>query len=191
MFFLMCVLGHGIAIGSRSGKLLAYATRNKRGKLCERGPLPVDHDCRVNHTGSSKSMEPKMAVEIFTNSLILQEENVQIRVIIGDDDSTTISNVSRKDHHPAAKESDKNHATCTPSHNTWSLKIPKKIIDYMKYCFDCVFLKKKGNFEKIRAGLLNIVLYAFDDHEKYGTWCAYKEDPINYTHKLLPGGKSY
>ncbi|XP_071571338.1 uncharacterized protein [Temnothorax nylanderi] len=134
-------------------------------------------------------MEQKMAVDIVTKNPMLQEENVQIGTIIGDDDSSTIANVRREAHHAVEKESDKNHATCTLSKDMWKLKIPSKIIEYMKYCFGCVLLKNKGNVENVRAGLLNIVPHAFDDHEKCGMWCAYKEDPTNYKHRLLPGGK--
>ena len=89
------VLAHGIGIGPKSGKVLAYATRNKRCVFCEKGHSPEDHDCRRNHTGSSKSMEAAIAVEIFTKNPMLKEEGVEISTIIGDDDSSTIAQIRR------------------------------------------------------------------------------------------------
>ena len=89
----LSVLAHGIGIGSKSSKVLAYATRNKRCVLCEKGHPPEDHDCQKNHTGSSKSMEAAIAVEIFTKNPMLKEEGVEISTIIGDDDSSTIAQI--------------------------------------------------------------------------------------------------
>ena len=60
--------GHGAIIGSHSGKVLGYATRHKRCIVCsvaEANKRPTrEHDCRRNHTGSSKSMEPAVALNL-------------------------------------------------------------------------------------------------------------------------------
>ncbi|XP_024890355.1 uncharacterized protein LOC112466488, partial [Temnothorax curvispinosus] len=180
---------HGIGIGSKNKLVIGYATRNKRCIFCEKGHPPEDHDCRLNHTGSSKSMEASMAVEIFAKNPMLKEEGVVIGTIISDDDSSTIAQLRRESEHPVEKESDKNHAVCTLSKALWALKIPSKVIDYIKYCFGCVLEKNKDNEEAVRTGLLNIVPHAFDDHSNCGTWCGYNKDPTTYLHKILPGGK--
>lgn len=169
---------------------MGYATRNKRCVLCQKGHNRDDHDCRVNHTGSSKSMEQKMAVAIVTDNPMLKEQHVQISTIIGDDDSSTIANVQREAKHRIEKESDTNHATCTLSKDMWSIRIPSQVIAYMKYCFGCVLEKNKDNVEAVRAGLLTIVPHAFDDYGSCSrTWCKYEDNPATFKHKLLPGGK--
>ena len=91
----MSVLAHGIGIRHKSDKVLAYAKRNKRWVLCEIGHSPEDHDCRRSHTGTSKSMEAAIAVEIFTKNPMLKQEGVEISTIIGDDDSSTIAQIRR------------------------------------------------------------------------------------------------
>ncbi|XP_043281560.1 uncharacterized protein [Venturia canescens] len=182
--------GHGIAVGSKSGKVLAYGTKNKRCIRCEKGHKPSDHDCRLNHTGSSKSMEGAIAVEILAKNSMFVEEGVVIGTLIGDDDSSTIAQVRRESDHPVEKESDKNHAVCTLSKNMWALKIPGKVIEYIKYCFGCVLIKNKGNEEAVRRGILNIVPHAFDDHSNCcRSWCGFVDNPENYKHKILPDGK--
>jgi hypothetical protein len=47
---------------------------------------PTKHDCRKNHTGSSKAMEPISAVELFNNA---PKQGVKYSTYTGDDDSTT------------------------------------------------------------------------------------------------------
>lgn len=78
---------------------------------CYKGYDKSDHDCRVNHTGSSKSMEPSIAVEIISKNPLLIQEGVQIFTLIGDDDSLTIAAVRRESCHDVYKWSHKNHAT--------------------------------------------------------------------------------
>ncbi|XP_077277718.1 uncharacterized protein LOC143905924 [Temnothorax americanus] len=134
-------------------------------------------------------MEVSMAVEIFAKNPMFKEESVVIGTIIGDDDSSTIAQFRRKSEHPVEKESDKNHAVCTLSKALWALKIPSKVIDYIKYCFGCVLEKSKDNEEAVRTGLLNIVPHAFDDHSNCGTCCGYNKHPTTYSHKILLGGK--
>ena len=51
------------------------------------------HNCRVNHTASSKAMEPMAAVHLFTESL---NYNVKLSVYIGDEDSTTAAHIKQK-----------------------------------------------------------------------------------------------
>ena len=53
--------GHGTAMGLVTGKVLSYSTRCKSCRVCDSsnrsGTAVKNHDCRKNHTGSSKSME--------------------------------------------------------------------------------------------------------------------------------------
>ena len=56
-------------MGSQTKKVLDYACANKFCRVCEsaksKGKEPVSHDCRLNHSGSSKSMEASVGVKLF------------------------------------------------------------------------------------------------------------------------------
>ena len=41
----------------------------------------------------------------------------------------------------------------------------------------------------MQEGLLAIVPHSFGEHERCKEWCKFKQDPENYTHSELPGGK--
>ncbi len=58
--------GHGAVMG----KVMAFSSRNKRCRYCDspRGKENITctkHDCRKNHTGSSKIMETDVACQLF------------------------------------------------------------------------------------------------------------------------------
>lgn len=50
--------GHACMIGSKTGKIISYAVRNKSCRFCENAALskepPKQHDCRKNWDGSAK-----------------------------------------------------------------------------------------------------------------------------------------
>ncbi|XP_043279373.1 uncharacterized protein [Venturia canescens] len=72
----------------------------------------------------------------------------------------------------------------------WALKIPGKVIEYIKYRFGCVLIKNKGNEEAVRREILNIVPHAFDDHSNCcRSWCGFVDNLEKYKHKILPDGK--
>uniref|UniRef100_A0A8W8JLI7 Mutator-like transposase domain-containing protein n=1 Tax=Magallana gigas TaxID=29159 RepID=A0A8W8JLI7_MAGGI len=60
--------GHCSMIGSQTGKIVGYSVRNKFCRQCdnatERNQLPPPHNCKRNWTGSSKSMEPDMGIQM-------------------------------------------------------------------------------------------------------------------------------
>ena len=59
----------GTAMGLKTGKVLAYTTRCKLCRICSyasrEGKQVKQHDCRKNHNGSSKAMEPSVACELW------------------------------------------------------------------------------------------------------------------------------
>ena len=61
--------GHAAVMALSTGKVLDYTTKNKAWRSCDAakraGKQPNEHDCRKNHSGSSKAMEPLSAVELF------------------------------------------------------------------------------------------------------------------------------
>jgi len=83
--------GYGTIIGFLSGKILDYTTRNRKCTLCDLGGHNKhDHDCRRNFEGSAKAMEADAGAALVTNSTILKEVGLNVRVMIGDEDSSTI-----------------------------------------------------------------------------------------------------
>lgn len=183
------VTGHGTAIGYYSGKVIAYGTRVKRCIYCER-KCSKAHDCRLNFKGSAKSMEADIAVEIFLKNRNFDTVKVKLGTLIGDDDSSTIARLRRESDHDIKKWTDKNHAMCKLTKSLYALKsLSTPFIDYFKYCLGCVLETNKNDPEATRQGILSITPHAFDEHASCGKWCKFKEDPENYKHKLLPGGK--
>ncbi|KYN05243.1 hypothetical protein ALC62_03847 [Cyphomyrmex costatus] len=75
--------GFGAIIGSMSGLVLDYSTRNRKCKKCDSGNHPTNHDCRLNFWGIAKAMEPDVAKDIVTSSTILQSKNLEVGVLIG------------------------------------------------------------------------------------------------------------
>ncbi|KYN15258.1 hypothetical protein ALC57_12525 [Trachymyrmex cornetzi] len=93
--------GHGTAIGFYRGKVIGFATRNKRCATCESIERRLsdpnnnsaldekqrNHDCRKDFEGSSKAMEAVIACAIFLHNPHFEEVNVRLGTLIGDDDS--------------------------------------------------------------------------------------------------------
>ena len=64
--------GHGAIMGSKTKKVLDFSSANKLCCTCEaawsNGKEPGQHDCRQNHTGSSKSMEAEVGVRLQSSA---------------------------------------------------------------------------------------------------------------------------
>lgn len=81
-------------IGSQTGKIVGYSVRNKFCRQCdnatERNQLAPPHNCKRNWTGSSKSIEPDMVVDLIGQAV---QKGVQIEGLVADDDTTVMSRV--------------------------------------------------------------------------------------------------
>jgi len=88
--------GYATIIGFLTGKILDYTTRNRKCAMCEKEHDPKKHDCRKNFVGSAKAMEADAGIELIGNSSILKDANLRVKVVVGDDDSSTIAAI-RKD----------------------------------------------------------------------------------------------
>ena len=86
--------GHGAVMGLYSGKVIDFGTRCKLCRICDnaakKGQKPRALDCRKNHLGSSKSMEPNVAVSLFQRAT---ESKIKYSVYTRDDDATTHSHI--------------------------------------------------------------------------------------------------
>ena len=96
-------------IGISSGKVVDYSARTKRCAVCEaakrNGKEPRSHECWMNWTASSKSMEPDVAVELVKGAI---SAGAQVSVMVGDEDS--IKKVRESVTHEVDKWSDITHA---------------------------------------------------------------------------------
>ena len=98
-------------MGLTTGKVLDFATKTKTCRICKNatkaGKKANVHDCRLNHSASSKAMEPQAAIDLFTRSL---KSTVKLSVYTGDDDSTTAAHIKQKVPYPVEKWTDIVHA---------------------------------------------------------------------------------
>ena len=86
--------GQAAVMSLTTAEVLDYTTRVKFCRFCDhakRNNAPVTpHDCRKNHTDSSKVVEPSAPVELFNNG---PKHNVKYFTYTGDDDSTTEAHI--------------------------------------------------------------------------------------------------
>lgn len=65
-------LGAASLIGKRTGKVIAFAARYKRCRICDVAKTqqrdPRQHTCRKNWKKSAKAMEPDMVVEMLKST---------------------------------------------------------------------------------------------------------------------------
>lgn len=193
--------GHAAVMGLSTGKVLDYTTKNKMCRFCDEakkaGKQPKDHDCRKNHLGSSKSMEPLAAVELFSR---VTKSNVKFSVYTGDDDSTTESHLKHKVPYGVEKWSDTVHIKRSLTTRLYNLSqrskfsnssvLSQKVINYLVKSFTYCIAQNKGDATNMKAAIQSIVPHAFGDHSGCReTWCRHKKDPSHYCHRDLPYGK--
>ena len=99
--------GHGVAnLGLTTGKVLSYCTRCKTCRVCSHNKLTgkeKKHDCRKNHSGSSKSMERDVACELLSKT---PQSGVKFSIYVGDDNSATLADIKNKVPYGVEKSSD-------------------------------------------------------------------------------------
>lgn len=168
--------GYSTIIGFLSGKILDYATRNRKCYQCDSGHPKTSHDCRLNFVGSAKAMEADAGVQLINHSKILQEAGV--KVVIGDEDSSMIAAV-RKDNPEIKihKLADKNHLQKNMSNELYKLSNTHKqlcrkgVIAHIKKCFCYAVSQNKGQSKTLAEALKSIPHHLFGNHENCGKWC--------------------
>ncbi|XP_074113941.1 LOW QUALITY PROTEIN: uncharacterized protein LOC141537002 [Cotesia typhae] len=199
--------GYGCIIGFLSGKILDYGTRNRKCKLCSNGHPKTDHDCRENFHGSAKAMEPNVGAALVNGSKILKSTGLSVRVVVGDEDSSTIASVRRGTINKIFKLSDKNHLQKSFQSDLYKLKpkykelARKNTIPHLKKCFNYAISQNKTRSSKLASILKSIPDHFFNHHENCGDWCkrgAFNDtssqkvvlkDPELYTHLYNLFGK--
>ncbi|XP_062601452.1 uncharacterized protein LOC134263157 [Saccostrea cucullata] len=191
--------GHGSMFGLETKKLVGFSVKNKTCRKCDiafrKGEIASPHDCRKNWDGSSKAMEPAMAVDILNN---IKEKGHQVRTIVMDDDATTIAKIRREVDESIHKSSDRNHTVKNFTNTLYTVQKDKKLhkvlssktINHIKKCFCYALASNKDSPSTLRDNLLAIPHHLYGDHQKCSeTWCRYLQRPDKYIPKNLPYGK--
>ena len=118
------------------------------------------------------------------------EKNAVVSVLVGDDDSSTISKVRQNVEHEVEKWSDVVHAKRSFGSSLYSIKAQNKsltdmMIRYFQRCFGYA-LKQNKDDEGVQKGLKSIVPHTYGDHSSCGSWCGYFKNPASYKHKVFP-----
>ena len=169
--------GYGAIIGFLSGKFLDFRTRNRKCRLCDKGHNPNDHDCRKNHQGSSKSMEAAVGAELVNNSKILQDAGVSVRVLIADEDSSTIASVREGSEKRIFKLADNNHLKKHVQDDLHDIKPKFKelrkagVITHILKCFTYAVARHKGKASELAIEIKNIPDHLFDKHDNCTDHC--------------------
>lgn len=170
--------GYGAIIGFLSGKVLDYATRNRKCRMCDNGHPTSDHDCRKNYVGSAKSMESDAGTDLIVNSKILKDNNVRARVFIGDEDAKTAKEVQEKSALKMFKLCDQNHLNKNFSKDLYKLQATYKelakkgVIKHLKKLFSYAIAANKKESSDIARALQNIPDHVYGKHENCGNWCS-------------------
>lgn len=151
----------------------------------------TDLDCGKNWGGSSKAMEPAMAVNILNN---IKEKGYTIQKIIMDDDVTTLAKIRREVHASLEKCSDRNHTVKNFNSTLYALQRNKIIqkslssttLSHIKKCFTYALPSNKNNPIGLQRNLLAIPHHLFGDHQQCDiSWCRFLQSPDTCAKKLF------
>ena len=122
------------------------------------------------------------------------EKNALVSVLVGDDDSSSISKVRKNAEHEVEKWSDVVHTKRSFGSSLYSIKTQNKsltymVIRYFQRCCGYALKQNKDDEEGVRNGLKSIMPHAYGDHSSCGNWCGYLKNPASYKHRGLPHGK--
>lgn len=192
--------GYGALTGTQSGLIVDYATASRVCKMCQLKNPKDNHDCRQNFTGSAKAIEAHLALKLATQSDILKKNDVQLGIFCGDEDSSAIAGVrdALVDSHYVIKLSDKNHLSKGVKNLLYSIlkardpdrEMNKNVIEYLDKCFSYAMAQNPGDERGLARALRAIPFHAYNNHSQCTdfSWCKYKENPGEYTHRTIGEG---
>lgn len=182
--------GYAAIIGFLSKKILDFTTRNRKCSKCDAGHSKDGHDCRFNFKGSAKTMEADAGMELIKNSQVLKEVNLNVQVIIGDEDSSTIAAVRNVSDVFIHKLADKNHLVKHFTSELYELgkkfrELNKKgVINHVKKCFTYAIAQNKGQGMQLANILRSTPDHLYGQHENCNEWCHQTEDSSKQTVKI-------
>ncbi|XP_063436090.1 uncharacterized protein LOC134717530 [Mytilus trossulus] len=188
--------GHSSLVGVKTGKVLDYDVRSKLCSICQhhlgRKETVPNHQCNSNWHGSSKAMEPDMALSMVTR---MDNRGCTVGIIHADNDSTTSSRLKQKFAN-IKKRDDKNHVKKNLSKqlyaaaNKYKELKGKGVIPYILRCYMYAISSNQSKENDLCERLDSIVPHLFGDHSGCsGDWCTYSKQPETYRYKHLPKGE--
>ncbi|XP_066596884.1 uncharacterized protein [Prorops nasuta] len=156
-----------------------------------------DHDCRQNFQGSAKAMEPAVGNLLSNQSNILQNSCLNVRVLIGDEDSSTISAVRKGANKKIFKLSDRNHLHKLFNSDLYKLRTQfsemrkKNVVPHIKKCLCYAITQNKGNSLELANAMRSIPDHLFNNHENCGSWCLQGKDRTSQQTVLLKQEELY
>lgn len=143
-------------------------------------------------------MEADAAVQLIVNSRILKDNNARVKVVIGDEDVWSMSDVRKEMDRMGLKETiyklaDRNHVKKNFSKKLYKLKERFEelnkvgLINHIKKCFTYAMSQSKGNSKKLSETLRAIPNHLYGKHkDNCGSWCSEisEKDPEKRSHRF-------
>ncbi|XP_014217817.1 uncharacterized protein LOC106646287, partial [Copidosoma floridanum] len=137
-------------VGYVTDKVLDFCTKNRKCRTCDintKNGVQTEHDCRLNHYGTAKSMEAEGAVQLIANSSILKNAGAEIGVYIGDNDSSVESALHENLDYTIVKQCDINHSKKGDLRN-----LPNHVFDNHDDCGGfCKYREDKENYDNTNS----------------------------------------
>ncbi|KAK0074940.1 hypothetical protein PV326_012042 [Microctonus aethiopoides] len=138
--------------------------------------------------GASKHVDSK----IVNHSTILKNLNLEVGILVGGDDSSTIKACRENSSHPIVKFSDTNHAAGGVRKQLYKMaprfsKMNKNAITYLHRCFTFAIAGNKGNSSALAATIRSIPKRIQLSQYMLSMVWVYS-NPENYDHTFIPGG---
>ena len=175
--------GQGTVMGLSTGNVLLYAARNKACRVCSHAKKqniqPREHDCRKNHAGSSKAMEPSVACQSWNEA---PKQSVKFSTFVGNDNTTTQAHLHQNVPYGVKKWSRIVHTKRSLTTRLYNLvsqssfpnssPLSQKVINYLTKCFSYAIAQNLDVESKLT--LKRIIPHAFGDHTSCdASWCGY------------------
>lgn len=118
----------------------------------------------------------------MTKNPFLTEKNIQVRIFVGDYDSSSICTIEKASSHPILKQADTNHTSKgvegllygRDKNSDPDRELTSDVIKYIHSCFTHCLHQNQGDEEKMAAAIRNIPFHAFKQHDDCNKkWCGY------------------
>ena len=138
-------------------------------------------------------MEPAAAAELANGNPIFEACKVELGIMIGDNDSSSISAIRAGSNYEVIKHSDKNHTSKGVTNELYKIKkdykeLTSNPIKYLQRCFNYRVSQNAGDSMEIAAAIKNIPYHSYNDHSNCGSWCGYQHNPETYQHSVIGSG---
>lgn len=134
-------------------------------------------------------MEALMAVDLILKNDALVRENCRIEILIGDDDSSAIAALNRLAPYIIEKWSDFNHVLKNFTTKLYEIKVSAALREYFSKTFSTSVKKNKGDSNKVKLALQNVIPHAYGEHENCESDRQCRNVDGKYYHRYFKDGK--